>query len=402
MNNKFSSFQEISKKTKGRQIFLFGAGNISHKTIRKMDGRIECIFDNSANLWGTVQVGLNVLSPKKILSDYTNPFFIICTTSFIEVSEQLSKLGFMAGQDFVISPILNDLIVIDDLETVRINLLLSSGTQPSDDELSGGGLYYLEIDGLDFRVEKVFSGSCHSIIEVENYHYTIDDELGIIRLDSNFNPKVMVELPSGSRGHGLAYHESSESFFVACSYLDKVLRFDKNFKLIQEYTLSIKSNREGGPYHHTNDCLVVGESLYVSMFSETGNWKKDIFDGAVVEFDIDSGEKIGSVISDLWMPHNISYIDGCLTVLDSLRGGLVKNNAQTVGKFPAFSRGLDSDGVYYYIGQSRNRNFSKYLGSSLNISIDTGVIIFDEQTKVSRTVQLPSSISEIHSISIVK
>ena len=41
------------------------------------------------------------------------------------------------------------------------------------------------------------------------------------------------------------------------------------------------------------------------------------------------------------MPHNISYISGNLTVLDSLRGGLRQNNAQEIGVFPGFTRGLD-------------------------------------------------------------
>ena len=102
------------------------------------------------------------------------------------------------------------------------------------------------------------------------------------------------------------------------------------------------------------------------------------------------------------MPHNIAFIEGSLVVLDSLRGELKKNNAQVSGRFPGFSRGLGHDGHYYYIGQSRNRNYSKYLGLSYNISIDTSIIVFDDQTKVSRTLHLPSKISEIHSICLVR
>lgn len=400
MNDKFSSYQQLNKLSKGREIVLFGAGNIAHKTARKISHPIKCIYDNSANLWGTDQIGLNVLNPSQIDKSQAE-FFIICTTSFNEVAHQLSSIGLESGKDFIVSPVLNDLRVIDDMESIKVSLLLSSGTQPNDDAMSGGGLYRLDINGLDYKVEKVLSGSCHSILKLDDSFFTVDDELGIIKLDSFFKPKVLAELPKGSRGHGLAYHEKSQSFFVACSYLDKVLRFDKHYQLIQEYPLSVKAGMEGGPFHHTNDCLVVGDSLYVSMFSETGNWKRDVFDGAVVEFDIDSGQRIGTVIQDLWMPHNIAFIDGSLTVLDSLRGGLVKNNSQTVGKFPAFSRGLATDGVHFFIGQSRNRNFSKNIGVSLNISIDTGVVIFDETTKVSRFVQLPSTISEIHSICII-
>jgi len=134
------------------------------------------------------------------------------------------------------------------------------------------------------------------------------------------------------------------------------------------------------------------------MFSQTGNWKLDIFDGAILEFDIDTKKLVGPVVRDLWMPHNVKVIDGSLTLLDSLKGQLLTNNAQISGDFPAFTRGLDYDGQYYYIGQSRNRNYSKNLGLSKNISIDAGIIIFDNQTKVSRFLQLPPKLSEIHSI----
>ena len=134
------------------------------------------------------------------------------------------------------------------------------------------------------------------------------------------------------------------------------------------------------------------------MFSYSGNWKLDVFDGVVIEIDITTNKILGPVIKDLWMPHNIDLIGGSLNVLDSLPGHLKTNNAQIIGSFPAFTRGLGHDGIYYYIGQSRNRNYTKNLGISNNISIDSGIIIFDSETKVSRFLQLPTKLSEIHSI----
>ena len=77
------------------------------------------------------------------------------------------------------------------------------------------------------------------------------------------------------------------------------------------------------------------------MFSETGNWVNDIFDGAVVEYDILTKKKIGAPIKNLWMPHNITMINNDFHVLDSLRGNLMGNNANILGTFPSFTRGLD-------------------------------------------------------------
>ena len=106
-------------------------------------------------------------------------------------------------------------------------------------------------------------------------------------------------------------------------------------------------------------------------------------------------------MADLWMPHNAKIVEGSLTCLDSLRGQLKTNNSQVVGQFPAFTRGLANDGTYYYIGQSKNRNYSKNLGTSLNISIDAGIIVFDEKTKVSRFCNYLPRYLEIHAIELL-
>ena len=76
------------------------------------------------------------------------------------------------------------------------------------------------------------------------------------------------------------------------------------------------------------------------------------------------------------MPHNVKFYDDSMHVLNSLKGELLYDNFSVKGEFPAFTRGLDYDGQYYYVGQSRNRNFSKSIGLSNNISIDAGIIIF--------------------------
>ena len=396
--NTFSNFQSVSKKIQTRPLALFGGSEIAAKTRRKLGTQPAYIFDNSPNMWGHEEDGVVIQKPDVIATLQEVPFIVICTTSFAAVTEQLESIGLKPDVDFLVSPVLNDLRVITEMDSLHTSFLLSSGAPPNEDPATGGGIYEVTVSGVKHSYEKVHSGSCHSIIYVGDVIYTVDDSLGIIEFDDNYNVVRSGVLPQGSRGHGLSYEPMSKTFFVACSYLDKVLRYDNDFQIIQEYPLSFKASNDDMPAHHTNDCLVVGNSLYVSMFSETGNWKRDIFDGAIVEFEISSGLKNGSPISNLWMPHNILFIDGSLTVCDSLRGGLLKNNSQEVGRFPGFTRGLGHDGVYFYVGQSRNRNFSKNIGISNNISLDTSVIIFDEVTKVSRTLHLPTTISEVHGI----
>lgn len=394
----FSDFQEVSKRAQMRSIALFGGSEIAAKTRRKLRKPPVHIFDNSPNMWGHVEDEITIEKPDVISSLGDVPYILICTTSFAEVAAQLEAMGLQPREDFMVSPILNDLRVISEFDSLETTVLLSSGAPPLDSPNAGGGLYEVTVTGANHAYKKVYSGSCHSLIRIDGTIHAMDDCQGIIAFDDDFKVIRSGKIPQGSRGHGLSYDPKSATFFVACSYLDKVLRLDGEFKVVQEYAMSSKAHGEEVPAHHINDCMVHGNSLFVSMFSETGNWKRDIFDGVVVEFDLNSGKKNGTPIRNLWMPHNISLIDGSLTVCDSLRGGLLRNNSQVVGSFPGFTRGLDHDGVYFYVGQSRNRNFSKNIGISNNISLDTSIVVFDEVTKVSRTLHLPNAISEVHGI----
>jgi len=401
MTTPFESFQGLTRASAGRPLVLWGAGNIAMKTMRRVGDRIALVCDNSANMWGGRQDGIEIIDPPSLRARCEDAYIVICTTSFREVSLQLESLGYQAGSDFMISPILNDLRIINEMESLDARILFSSGMQPSNDPLGGGGVYEMVVRGDEWSYRKILSGSCHSITVRGEHVWTVDDKLGLIELDGDYTVIRNRPLPTRSRGHGLAFDDEEGHFYISCSARDAVLAYDSDLEHCRTLPLSDKHEREGGPFHHTNDCCIVGDSLYVSMFSETGNWRRDVFDGAVVEFDLRTAKKIGTPIRDLWMPHNVAFINGGIMVLDSLRGALRGNNASILGEFPAFTRGLAHNGDLFFIGQSRNRNFSRNFGLSNNISIDTGITIFDEITKVSRTLQLPSKVSEIHGIAML-
>ena len=397
----FGSFQGLNKNLHNREIVLFGAGAIAHKTARKLNNNYKFYVDNNPNMWNTVEMEKDVLNPNSIEKRSSEYFIVICTTSFIEVSSQLQELGFIPEKDFIVSPVLNDLRIISELENHSVTMLFTSGVPEEENPNFGGGVYELKLEGHSWEYRKVYSGICYGLIKYKDTYITVDDKKGIIQFDNHYNIINSKKLKDATRGHGIDYSESKNQFYIASSYRDSVIVLNKDFEQIDEIFLSNKFTAYGDPRHHCNDLCVVENSLYVTMFSHTGNWKNDIFDGVALEIDLETNKIIGPVIKDLWMPHNISYHDGSLTVLDSLRGELKTNNARAVGKFPAFTRGLDFDGVYYYIGQSRNRNYSKNMGLSLNISIDTAIIVFDQVTKASRTIHLPQKLSEIHSILVI-
>ncbi len=399
----FTSVQDINKKSTGKNIVLFGSGIIAEKTARILSrSKINVILDNASNLWGQIQLGVNITSPDFLQSPAgKNSLVIICTTSFVEVSEQLEKMGLRGDEDYFVSPVLNDLRIIDELETIQKRMLFTSGSPKQDNDLYGGGIYEMVVDGDEWHHKKVISGNCYGMIKHGDNFISVDTERGIFEFDQQYNIIRSKKLPEGIRAHGVDYSDVHDRYFVVGSYLDGVLVLDHDFNVIDEIRISYKRERTGKPHHHCNDCLVVEDSLYISMFSLTGNWKRDLYDGVILEYDIVTKELVGPAIQNLWMPHNIKFIDGSLHVLDSLPGQLKTNNASVIGEFPAFTRGLAHDGVYYFIGQSRNRNYSKNIGVSNNISIDAGIIVFDSYTKASRFLQLPPKLSELHAILIL-
>lgn len=396
----FSSFKELARLRGDRRLVLFGAGEIANKTLRRLDRAPAFLVDNNPNLWNTQGLGLDIKDPAELAkAGPAGHFALICTTSFLEVGRQLETMGFRPERDFLVSPVLNDLRIIGEIENARADLVFTSGSPPREEAGFGGGIYELTLDG-GFEYRKVHSGNCHGILPFEEGYVAVDDARGLIELDRSFRVRREAPLPLGTRGHGIAFSDLTGCFYVVATYLDQVLVFDRDFRPKGSYAVSDKLGQEGAPSHHCNDVCAVGNSLYVSMFSLTGNWKRDVFDGVVLEMDIHTGRHRGPVLRDLWMPHNIGLVEGSLTVLDSLRGELKRNNGQAVGRFPGFSRGLAHDGNLWYVGQSRNRNYSKFIGLSLNISIDASIIVFDDATKVSRSLALPHQLSEIHAITL--
>lgn len=386
--------------SRGRNITLFGAADIAQKSMRRLnEEKIVAVVDNSKNLHGESFRNYVIQSPIDIPKD---SYILICSTAIAEISEQLINLGYKPDEDFTISPILNDLIIIQELENLETELYFTSGSIPIKNKEYGGGLYKLKFEGYKEELKKIYSGPCYGTLKYDNYLLFIDTDKGLMRYDPNTNAvDNLIKTPKGSRAHGLSYNPSNGCFYISCSNLDAIIEYDSTFKETKRFYLSNKKNYYGNSRHHCNDNFSIDNSLFVSMFSSTGNWMKGVFDGCVAEFNIETGERLNDIVQGLYMPHNIIEINGSLQVLDSLPGHLRSENFDVSGTFPAFTRGLAYDKGYYYIGQSKNRNFSKVIGVSNNISIDCGIVIFEPNTKVSRTLKLSNKIGEIHSIQIL-
>ncbi|MDA7653336.1 TIGR03032 family protein, partial [bacterium] len=357
-NIPFGTWQSVYKNLNGRPIAFFGSGNIAEKTLRKIDQtHVKYIYDNATALWNIKNLGIVVINPDEIKKSAIKPYIIITSTSFEEISKQLIKYGLKPTKDFSISPILNDLKIISDLETVKKKMIFTSGAPSSESLQYGGGIYELVVDNDNFNYIKKYSGNVYGMCTFEDNFIAVDIERGIVRLNKKYEVLSNSKLPDGARGHGIQYNEDKTEFYISCSKRDSILVLDKDLNIIDEIFLSNKFKNLAEPSHHCNDCYYNNGFLYVTMFSVSGNWKNDVFDGGIVEIDVNERKINSTLTNKLWMPHNIKKINGGMTVLESLPGRLLANNLQEIGKFSGFTRGLDYDGVFYYIGQSRNRNF---------------------------------------------
>ena len=385
---------------KNKNICLFGSGIIAKKTIDYFSNvKFKKIYDNSKNLWSQNFKNIKIYNPSKISK---NEFIIITSTSYTEIAKQLFKKNLSPIKDFVISPILNDIRAVSELENKKIDVLFTSGAPPNKNKNYGGGLYKLEINNFKWKCRKLISGNCYGILKLSNKYYIVDEERGVIKLNKNLKIETIYKIQKNLRPHGLSYHKKSNNFYLNSTEQDAVYIYDKNFKFLNKIDISNKKKITGIKHHHINDNLILGDSLYVSMFSYSGNYLKELYDGVILEYDLNNLTSSPKIVKDnLWMPHNVKFFNKSLFVLNSLPGELLGYNMQVISKFSAFTRGLAYDGKYFFIGQSKNRNYSKYLGLNNNISIDAGILMFDDSTKVSRFFQLDPRISEVHSIEII-
>jgi len=229
----------------------------------------------------------------------------------------------------------------------------------------------------------------------------VDDEVGVRVMNLDLKTTSILSMPAKSRPHGIAYYEDNDVLAVNFSGRDAVGLFHvASGELIREIKISDKYEKMGVPQHHINDCCVYGGYLYVSMFSFSGNWKIGMYDGGIMQYDIETGQCLGPVVSNLWMPHTPIVIDGVLRYCDSMRGIVSDSTWKVLIKLSGFVRGITYDGQYYYVGQSAHRYIDRLEGTMNNIALDTGIYLVDPVCKASRFYSIPD-VTDINSVIVL-
>lgn len=377
-----------------RRLVLFGSGTVAEKNLIKN----PCfIVDNNKDLHGSKFKGVQIFSPEVIRNKSEEFFVIICTTSIDAVVPQLTDLGYMMQRDAQVADLLVDHLAAEGLSSLQSRFVISSGLPSHVSDLSGGGIFLVEDNTSSVEITKLYSGNAHGLIrgkEGDLYFNSQGD--GLYKLNTEtLSPQKLFGIPNGYRPHGIA--EYGKGYLMVSSYQDSIIQVDNCGQILRTYEISNKKSKHGTAQHHCNDILVCEDCAYVSMFSVSGNWKRGIFDGGVVEIDLSTGNT-KTICQDLTMPHNINMFGGEFRVLNSFKGEILLNNFEVFGSLPGFARGLDEDEQYLYVGESKNRNFSRLDTNRTPVSIDTRITVIDKKVKCSKSIPLPSSISEIHSV----
>ena len=221
-------------------------------------------------------------------------------------------------------------------------------------------------------------------------------------LDDDFSTADIIPLPQKTRPHGIAFCPKRNLIFISFSGRDSIAVYDAdNHRQIKEISISEKFVKAGIAQHHINDLCVIDDTLYVSMFSISGNWRLGLYDGGVVEFDIDSLTFGGTVLRDRWMPHNPMLVGENLFYCDSMRGTVNCGTWKTLIELTGFVRGLAYDSRFFYVGHSMHRHIHRLANVRNNISIDTGIYMVEDDSKVTKFFALPQ-LSDIHALYIRK
>jgi len=398
-SSKWKTWEELEKKIEGRKVIFWGASNWIERTLDNLKVGEAYVVDTNPNNHGTVFMGLSVYATNVLTDEVRGSFYVVITTAnYQSVVDELGGFGLVMGDEYCCTPLLNERRHKDELKGVDRTVLLTSPMHYSD-ETNGGGLYAVQT--RDGSIRKVYSGKGRGLVRAGEDILMLDMLKGLVILDDNFDVRRTIQLQTNSEPHGLYYDQNADRVYIGQPGRDSIAIYSlSEGTLVGEIFISDKWSRNRKDNHHINDIYVHDGSLFICLFSFSGNWMHEVYDGGILEICVGSEEILGPVVSGLWMPHSVQRIGGQLTYLDSMRGELRNTSWDVLGKFNGFLRGLDFDGRYYYVGTTEHRYPEKLHGLSRNISLDTGFHIFDAKNKMSRFFSLPVT-DGVHSVLVV-
>lgn len=401
----WKTWNELKHAARDRKIILYGrSADWIPKTLLRLPEGPAYIIDRNPALKGSVYHDLPVYEPSKLDEEDRDKLYIVITAGPYEgIITYLVENGYEPGRDFCCTPEYRDFGLLEEIRNYQQSIIVSSSDYLDKAQArysrAGGGLFRYHIGPNE--VECLVPGHFRQVEQVGDKVYAIEYvEMALFVLDTKFN--VLEKLPLNESAFcGLAHDPKRDTLLLVAN--DQIHVFDRqSFKRLDVFPYSDKLGDGGSGHHHVNDICVLGDYVYVSYFSHSGNWKKGIFDGGVTEFRYDAiGQNPRLIYKDLWMPHSPKVFDGNICVIDSMRGRLYTQTSTHAGEFDGFSRGLAYDGRFYYVGLSEDMYMSRVFGTRKNIMLNAGFFLFDTETKASRFYPMLNNMN-IHDLLILK
>ena len=401
----WKTWQDFRTAIWNKRVVFFGVSpDWSEKTLSQCDIALEAFVDNDTSLLGTLYCAVEIRSPDILKEKEDDVYVVITSGSYESIYPQLIEYGLKPGIDFCITPALNNLRVITEIHTHEATILISSPDHKIYTELDkstdvGGGLYVYSLQ--ERTCKKVLDGTFHQIVDTGQEYYVAEEQNGICKVSKQFELVDTFAFEEGSKCHGIAYCPKRNIVYVGRAGLDKVSAYDAATReLVLTIELSDKIKRSGESEHWVNDLCVRDDYLYVSVFSVSGAYLKGIYDGGILQVDLEEPSKRYVLVQDLWMPHTVRFFDSQICFLDSMNGYFYRTNKNILGEFDGFMRGLAFDGKYYYVGQSESRYFDRLKGIKKHIAMGAGFYLFDDETKAAKFFCTPN-IRQIHDLCYV-
>lgn len=398
------TYSEIANN--GWKLIFWGvASPFAEKAFSRLKGQIISVVDNKKALQGTRWREYEVMPVESLAQiDFSKEVkILLCTADLGGVREQLDSLG-IEKEAAIIPEHLVQFLPVSRIQDVRFDFLLTSGAVApgASTYMSGAYLYDSEFfeNSLSYEPRKIVSGPCHGIGNMEDGFLIGSDDHGLVVLDKGLEVRDAIKIDSSKRVHGVSCRNSKVAYGLTGTDEVVILDLESGTEDLR-FSVSAKAKKFGADQHHINDVLLGEHSVYVSMFSASGNYRNGIYDGVVQEYDLDSGKLVGPLFTGLRLPHSISFFDESFHVIDSLRGNLIGRNGEIVSHFRGFARGLDKRDGIFVVGQSPNRNSGNVMGLADNIGVDATVSIYDPDSRLSTEYSFPRTMSEIHAIKVL-
>ncbi|BBI35676.1 DUF4915 domain-containing protein [Cohnella abietis] len=257
-----------------------------------------------------------------------------------------------------------------------------------------GGLFV--VDFAMKNISKLVSADCRGIARDDRYYYVATNSHGIFKFDHEMN-KVGVYNSSKLDYHGMAIGPDGLIYIVETARNTIAIHESTSFRKVDEIVINKIQDKD---INHINDLSIVGNRLYLSMFSIDSNWgeSRDYTRGIIAEYNLITNDFVKTHVENLHMPHSVKIIEDELYYCNSLGLSLNKGNNR-IASLGGFTRGLAHDTWNYYVGQSEMRHLSRALKHVPNFSVDCGIHIIEKTTKSSRFLHLPAS--EVYDIVIL-